>query len=306
MRVTKLYKIILLYGGVTPCPSFFLSTSLDGGKLLHLKALRMPFHSDDYADDRHQDLQLALARIRRLRSKGLESFEKELEKVYVDESTMLGAGKGLFARRQIKAGTIVAFYPVHAIGADFGSSSVSVGATPADQDFFNNGLDGRVTNYVQYLVGSRAIGTADFGDYCRLFIDANPSRRDEIGWLSHRTNDGATVLENSAKGMLDYYAESRERKNCIIIPIGPAPLMATITTKNIDKGQELLTTYGCSYWLAALCGDETETAEITDAVVQEAAAVAKDIFVAMRSAQTKYETQLIELHNSFYGPTNLQ
>ena len=62
-------------------------------------------------------------------------------------------------------------------------------------------------------------------------------------------NDGAKITENTEKGVLDYYKKSKKEKNCIHIPFGPSPIMATVTTKKVKKGQELLTTYGGTYWL---------------------------------------------------------
>ena len=67
-----------------------------------------------------------------------------------------------------------------------------------------------------------------------------------VGFDSHRVNDGATVLSNTEHGALSYYQASRAVANCVHVPFGPSPLVATVTTRKIKKGEELLTTYGCS------------------------------------------------------------
>jgi hypothetical protein len=67
-----------------------------------------------------------------------------------------------------------------------------------------------------------------------------------VGFDSHRVNDGATVLSNTDRGALTYYQSSRAAANCVHVPFGPSPLLATVTTRKVKKGEELLTTYGCS------------------------------------------------------------
>ena len=80
----------------------------------------------------------------------------------------------------------------------------------------------------------------------------NPNRDIVDAWVSQMINDGATVQSNTEDGDLEYYEATKFAKNCIHIPFGPSPIMATVTTRKVKKGQEFFTTYGATYWLGVL------------------------------------------------------
>ena len=67
-----------------------------------------------------------------------QMYKKCANDVEVAPSSIAGAGMGLFAKRNIKAGTIVSFFPCHGLGVDFEDygSSICVALDPTDQDFF--------------------------------------------------------------------------------------------------------------------------------------------------------------------------
>ena len=72
-----------------------------------------------------------------------------------------------------------------------------------------------------------------------------------------------------------YCETSRAGKNCVLVPLGPAPLkplMAYVTTRSVGMGEELLTTYGCEYWLSATPGAGVELSPPVRSLVREAAA----------------------------------
>lgn len=269
---------------------------------------RPPFAIDDGNDDRLVDIRRALERMQSLQndqvSAAMEELQKRIQKeVVCRESSIPGAGQGIFALRNIKAGCVVGFYPVHGIGVDFeDASSVCIGATLEDQQHFDEmDTDEEAgNNYIQYLIGSRRIGAADFGDDGKLFVNVNPSRTDGTGgWIGHYINDGATVATNSEKGMLDYYSDSLRRKNCVHVPFGPAPLIATVTTRKVKKGEELFTSYGCLYWIEAMLQQGEICADVTDAVQMGAKQTAQDLFTAMQGARTTYVNQQDELQREF-------
>ena len=90
------------------------------------------------------------------------------------------------------------------------------------------------------------------------------------------------------------------------IPFGPAPLMATVTTCKVKKGEELFTTYGGSYWLETLVqkmeedeGNDVKPVDITEAVQLKARQTAKDVFDSMCQTRKKYADLESELEKLF-------
>ena len=79
--------------------------------------------------------------------------------------------------------------------------------------------------------------------------------------------------------VLAYYAASAARKNCVLVPLGPAPLMAYVTTRPVAAEEELLTCYGADYWLALSRPDGARALELTPpihAAVAESAACLRE------------------------------
>jgi len=293
--------------------SAFVAPSSNRNKRSHEKIKRYvtsprpPFGIEDKLDDRYVDIRTALDRVNILQQDGLGSssvmldFQRRIQKnVSFRKSSIAGAGQGLYAKRNIKAGTVIGFYPVHGIGASFDDeSSICCGITTEDQEYFDD-VKEVTSDYIQLLIGSRRLGVADFGDDTTLFINVNPGRVDSTGvWISHYINDGATVSTNSEGGMLDYYSASQQHKNCVHVPFGPAPLMATVTTRKVKKGEELFTSYGCLYWIDNVLKEGEECVDVTDAVQMEAKQTALDLFTAMNNAQIMYFNQQDELQEDF-------
>lgn len=247
------------------------------------------------------------------------------------ESSILNAGQGLFARQEIKTGTIVSLYPVHCLGVDCAqeddesSPTVRCYMDKLDEQYFERQQEhGNAGAYLQFLMGSRSLlNTNVNGPLLRgrpLFVDVNPQRAtgrpinchnattttttasSSCCFLAHLVNDGSIVREASEQGLLDYYTSSRQRKNCVFIPFGPAPVLALVTTCDVPRGEELLTSYGANYWMERLAhdvdvvagnlagGDENEDI-ITDQVLALVRESARDILVSMRAAHATHGHQ---------------
>ena len=201
--------------------------------------------------------------------------------VHVRPSSIPNAGQGLFAKpnTHIKKGTIVSFYPVDGIGVewrgmtdtDICSEVVIASLDAADQDYFQicseaqtSDQNNTAPNYRHYFIGNRPLGNYTLTSNVRssLFIDVNPNNRQDNAstatgacWCSHCINDGAVVDHNTEQDILDYYNTSLKRQNCLQIPFGStAPLMATITIRDILPNEELFTSYGSAYWLEGALG----------------------------------------------------
>jgi len=295
-------SIVLLFVLSPACHGFVLrqrrAAKISHGDFFMAQKL---FSISDKEDERFQDLATALRRMQTLQT--IKDFNMGVPRklVKVGPSSIDGAGMGVFAMNNIKAGTIVGFFPVHALGVEFDDETTfCLAGCREDQPYFDRPLAEKTeeANYVHYLMGSRRIGSADFGS-SRLYIDVKPNRPLGDRWIGHLVNDGATVRSNSEQGMLDYYAASRKRKNCVNIPFASSPILATVTTRDVKKNEELFTSYGCMYWIDALIEGGEICADVTEAVLLEAKSTAQDLFDTMRTVCKMYATQQDELQDQF-------
>lgn len=213
------------------------------------------------------------------------TFNKHrMNNVHVKPSNIANAGMGLFATKNIKKGSIVSFYPVDSIGiedvesvsGDMTTTTTIVRSRTEDYASNINNNSNNDQSYLLHIVGNRPLMKMDImndlgGSSIFINVDVDVavtptslSGRDEfdadsngttsslssasssVGFDSHRVNDGATVISNTELGALSYYQSSRAAANCVHVPFGPSPLLATVTTRKVKKGEELLTTYGCS------------------------------------------------------------
>ena len=160
---------------------------------------------------------------------------------------------------------------------------------------------------MHFLMGSRPMcGYLVKEQGGALYIDVNPNRPLRDTWISHLINDGAVVEFNTEEGLLDYYKMSAQRKNCVNIPFGPSPILATVTSSKVKKGDELFTTYGGSYWLDSLLESATKDGEeaeepidISDDVQLHVQQTARHIFDAMQESQQTHAKLRMELEQLF-------
>jgi SET domain len=284
----------------------------------------------DRTESVHECLQRGLANMNSVmapdfffQSPVLKQFYTKLVKaIEVRESQIPGAGRGLFAKKAIKANTIVSFYPAHALGIDSDRHFVVASPTSSAQQLDGRGdmgvhdiQDDDATYFAKHFSSdSEYLHCTDQPVFGRpsliadvsndpLYLDVNPYRPVADGWQSHLINDGATIqrsrLHDSDRegAVLDYYRESKRAKNCIHIPFGPSPIMATVTTRRVAAGDELLTSYGGTYWLGAVSGEHA--VEITPAIQAEINESAQDLFRSMKVVSVLYTNQLVALHSAF-------
>lgn len=228
-----------------------------------------------------------ISQLKTLNSQIVKSLE-------VKKSSIPGAGLGLFATKNIKAGSIVSFYPAHSLGIEHGEEFLFVSNTDQNKDYFRQHPP-ETSSYLhatdQPIFNRRSI-VASIGPELRnepLYLDVNPNLPVSPAWLSHYINDGANMRENSVAGVEDYYQNSKAKKNCIHVPFGPSPILATVATKKIQKGDELLTSYGCVYWIGVQYRHQ-ESAPMTAKIQGEIRESAQDLFGAMNTVSTRCKT----------------
>jgi len=229
--------------------------------------------------------------------------------VDIKESYIKGAGLGLFAKKNIKAGTIISFYPSHALGVEIETEEQNLASTfvsqPTDQEYFDknpctSSCYLHCTDQPLFkrnsILSTQQEGMKDIP----LYLDANPTKAIVPAWVSQMINDGATVKTNSEQGVLDYYNISKKMRNCIHIPFGPSPIMATVTTRKVKKGEEFFTTYGGTYWLGVLLEIRGEEGVgITFKIQKEIQDTAADLVACMKTVSTVYANQAKEIQTEF-------
>lgn len=221
-------------------------------------------------------------------------------KLCVGQSTVSAdAGMGLFLAENAKAideGDIVTFYAVHGLGYDCDD-----GDGDSSSLFFSSkdesNINGECGDYVLNLLGSRPLLSTpsghpvNFGEGCHLIVNTDPNRDRIPGWLGHMINDGAAMRNGSTEqDILRYYQDTSFARNIVLVPFGMAPLVAAVATRRIAPGEELLTSYGCQFWLEAQMKKGMDIGEdgITDNVLREARKVAMEVMTGAKSAALTY------------------
>lgn len=189
-------------------------------------------------------------------------FDVMAEGVRVAPSTKHGLG--LFASTDMAAGTMASLYPVHSMG--IGTQRIST-AEDAEAGTWEEPCSAA---YRTTLLHTTRIGPVQ--EWAQgAYVDADPARPHLAGWVAHLATDAAVCAGGSDKEILEYYAAGADECNCLMVPFGgAAPVMALVTTRAVQPGEELLVSYGHSYWIDHFGG--TVPAHASRAVTLAAAA----------------------------------
>ena len=186
-------------------------------------------------------------------------------------------GRGLIAARDAPAGSILALYPVHALGDEKHCL--------ADQDLSG---DFEAATSRPYRVDA---GHASLKSWAPdLWVDASPNVELVDGWLGHLVNDAAACSEYDEKAILAYYSAPR---NVVITRLPDAPpLLCWVATRDLRAGDEAVGLYGHDYWLSRGGG---RVPAPTAAVREAAAAWKAEQRQFEQDAQAEYATEFATL-----------
>jgi hypothetical protein len=258
-------------------------------------------------------------------------FRNCIDSVQVKPSSIPNAGRGLFAVQDIPAGQIVSFYPVHTLGVtlpnDGGTYSVQHVVVDDDDtnhknknnnengsyiDASNDGHSQSDGSYTLYLIGGRPLAGVYVEDLCegsRPFADVDLEQPIRPGWMAHFINDGAIVTRPNDT---TYYEKSLAAQNCVLVPLGPAPVLVAVTTKPVPKGSELFVSYFYTYWMDALLGTANEEEDSTmselpkntpppklEAIKLQEGQASREVVDAMEALQIAYAEESHALEVAF-------
>lgn len=212
--------------------------------------------------------------------------------VKVQQSSIPNAGSGLFCSRDIRAGSIVTFYPVHAMGVQFADGDTFL-CGESEEEYIDS-------EYILGLLGNQAFQQHFPGSV--VFCDANSnSKLENPAWQAHRINDGSIIRENTEDAIRNYYRDCLVRQNVVFVPCGPCTV--AVTTKDVEKGQELFTSYGRSYWLNAIerdrsvwgrSGSTRESNDEIQAMEQDIAGLLTEVALHVQDRYCREERELCE------------
>lgn len=164
------------------------------------------------------------------------------------QSTITGAGRGLFATRDIADGELITLYPGDVMLAwettvgDFGTSG-DVGVLfgthvrKEDQKKTADRLTTDSARAYELKIGGRHSVVAD------------PFLVDDAAYLGHLAND-ASSLNSRDKASVDEYVEASNQGHNAAHLVLEGSHFVTLATRSIGEGEEIFVSYGYSYWFS--------------------------------------------------------
>ena len=153
-------------------------------------------------------------------------------------------GTGLFATKDLEMGTLVTLYRPDLTVDDTGKALM---IDEADASYFQDFQKAQAPGSRQYFVFPPGVRTSAVPEDCpRFWVAANPGKEVVTGFLGHLANDGAMCADDG--DVERYLAESAEKANACLVPLC-IPLMGLVLSEDVQKGDELLVTYGYDAWL---------------------------------------------------------
>ena len=168
-----------------------------------------------------------------------------LNRCYIANSTILEAGNGVFAKRDIDEGELITLYPGDAVLIDNHKENddavmaVMFGSHIKQED---RSFDRVTTTFARSYEMEINDNTSIIGD---------PNLGDYAAYLGHFMNDGASLASFDEYSRERYSRESLSKCNAAVLVFEGAH-MGAVATKRIPKGEEVFLSYGEGYWLSRL------------------------------------------------------
>jgi len=189
-----------------------------------------------------------------------------LNRCFVGQSTIAGAGNGLFASRDIAEGELITLYPGDAVLIQDSTATVAgdITAAPVGVMFGSHvkAVDRSTSRFTSQEARSYE---TEINKYTSIVADPLIGVED-AAYLSHFINDGAFLQEFDDASRKVYAKETAAKCNAANLVVEGAH-MATVATAAIDKGAEVFISYGAGYWLCRSFS-ESETTEKAGVVVE--------------------------------------
>jgi hypothetical protein len=213
----------------------------------------------------------------------------ELNRTCIGPSTIDGAGRGLFATEDIAKGELITCYPGDALLCEYSEllneeEEEEEDFDEEDIDFEDEEYYDEEGDYSEEIVlwgdhvdnsdkleedevfdGIAAEDLPPLTSYAASVDDVYsvmgmPVLDDNPAYYGHFANDGAghiaiqTGIDDAARMGIEeiissYVSESVELSNAIHKPIADGLHLGTFASKNIQKGEEVMVTYGPDYWM---------------------------------------------------------
>jgi hypothetical protein len=155
------------------------------------------------------------------------------ENIYLNNSNIHGIG--LFAKKDIKPNEIITIYPAHIIHITKSLNPLKIHKMRCIIDLKES------SNWKDYAI--------KYDNNVRIY--GHPSIKDDENLLGHLCNDGYKhdYKINNKKNRNKYNNKTKELNNCKFSKLQDTPYIAIISTKKINKDEEILVSYGFEYWL---------------------------------------------------------
>ena len=118
--------------------------------------------------------------------------QRRMNSVEVRQSSVPGAGLGLFAKKALKSGTVISFYPAHILGIEVGdrirriSLDGSTGQVEEQNEDADDDAPPKVDDaYLHHILGKRPLmhaGIAQDLGGAAMFLDVDMMRPESPGW----------------------------------------------------------------------------------------------------------------------------